>query len=58
MDKDKLGSNQRTQSLGDGSSRLICDLYNKDTEIYDFDISENESISDILENDLTLALKA
>ena len=44
--------------MGDGSSRMIGDLSKKYIEIYDFYISENESILDILEKDLTLALKA
>ena len=47
MDKDKSGTSGKTQALGDGSSRLIGVLSNKDTAISDFDISKNESISEI-----------
>ena len=42
--------------MGDGSSGLIGDLSKKDTKIYDSDIVENESISDMWENDLIMAL--
>ena len=41
MDKDKSRSSEKTQVLGDGSSGLIGELSKEDTEIYDFDISEN-----------------
>ena len=47
MDKDKPGSIEKIQVLGDGSSGLMCDLYKEYTSIYDLDISENESISEI-----------
>ena len=56
MLKDKLRSSEKTQSLGDESSRLIGGLFKKDNDIYDYDISENESISKIWGKDLTLAL--
>ena len=58
MDRDKLGFNEKTKSLGDAASRLIGGLFKKDTDIYDSDISENESILDIWGNYLTMALKA
>ena len=54
MDKDKSGSSEKTQSLGGGSSGLIGDLSKKDIEIYDSNISENESILGMWGKDLTL----
>ena len=57
MDKDKSGSSEKTQSFGDKSSRLIGGAFKKDTDIYDSNISENESILDIWENYLTMVLK-
>ena len=57
MVKDKSRSSEKTQVLGDGSNRMVGDLSKKYIEIYDSDISENESISDISGNYLTLALK-
>ena len=43
MDTDKLGYSEKTQVLGDGSSGLIGGLFKECTDIYDSDISENES---------------
>ena len=56
--KDKPGSSEKSQSLGDESSRLIGGLFKKETDISNSDLSESESISDIWGNYLTLALKA
>ena len=39
MLKDKSGSSEKSQVLGDESKRLVGGLFNKETEIYDFDIS-------------------
>ena len=55
--KDNWGSSEKTQSLGDESSRLIGGLFKKCTDILDPNIWESEYISHIWENDLTLALK-
>ena len=44
LDKYKSRTIKKTQVLGDGSSELIGDLSKEETDIYDFDISENESI--------------
>ena len=46
LDKDKLGTSEKTQVLGDGSSELIGDLSNEDIEISDSGILENESRSE------------
>ena len=40
LDKNKSGSSVETKLLENGSSVLIGDLSNKETEIYDSDISE------------------
>ena len=43
LDKDKLGTSEKTQVLGDGSSELIGNLSKEDTNIYDSYILEHES---------------
>ena len=58
MHKGKSISSKESQLLRYESRRLIGGLSKKGYDIYDFDISENESISDMWEKDLTLALKA
>ena len=58
MDTDKLGYSEKTKVLGDGSSGLIGGLFKECTDIYDSDISENESTLENWEKDLTLSLKA
>ena len=47
MLKDKSESSEKSQVLGNESSRLIDGLLKKDTKISDSDISKIESISDI-----------
>ena len=44
--KDKSGSIEKSQLLRDESRRLIGGLSKKGYDIYDSDISENESISE------------
>ena len=44
MDKDKSRSSEKTQVLGDGSNRMVGNLSKKYIEIYNSDISENESV--------------
>ena len=39
MLKDKVGSSEKSQSLGDGSSRLIDGWFKKENDIYDYNIS-------------------
>ena len=56
MDKYKSWTSKKTQVLRDGSSEMIGGFSNKGTEISDSDISENESISNMWENYLTLSL--
>ena len=56
--KDKSRSSEKSQWLRDESRILIGGLSKKETDISDFDISESKSISEILGNYLTLALKA
>ena len=46
MLKDKSGSSEKTQSLGDEARRLVGGLSKKETDIFYSDISEHESISD------------
>ena len=55
--KDKSGTFDKTQVLGDGSSELIGGLSKEEIEISNSDISKHEYILDILENYLTLAVK-
>ena len=45
MLKGKLGSSEKSHVLGDESRRLVGELFKKETEIYDYNISKNESIS-------------
>ena len=56
--KDKSGSSEKSQVLGDESSILIGGLFKKETKISDSDISENESISETCGNYFNLELKA
>ena len=58
MLKDKSGSSEKSQVLGDGSSRLIDGWFKKENEIYDSDISKIKSISYMGGKDLTLEIKA
>ena len=46
MLKDKLGSSEKSQVLGDKSRRVIGVLFKKDIGIFESDISKTKYISD------------
>ena len=58
MLKDKSISSEKSQFLGDESSRLGEGSSKKGYDIYDFDISDIKSILEAWEKERTLALKA